>query len=320
MGYLPLLLSFLISNAFHSLVALLWLKGIQKLSGPIAPISRANLSTLALILPLAVSIEQFLGPPASSNDFVLVRLPLWIRTLMDKPALLLGVWALFAGTVAVFLIQEVRPLFRAFKRKHISAIQSQQLEQWVDRIIGLYHQAGLKLQRPKVCLIETNDPVAMIFGIVRPVLLISRKLLESCSRQEADVIIAHEIAHLYFGGNLRMLCIWAVRAIQAANPISLILFRDITDLMEMACDDLAATLTGDRKVLAQAIQKMSETNTAVSGTLLKRARQELLQRAEEESTSYRIRVLEHTSHEGALPSHILWLCAVALGGMLWVIV
>jgi len=184
------------------------------------------------------------------------------------------------------------------------------------------------MDRLRVRSLPTQDHLAALHGLLEPVLVISDGLIGVLDDQELETVIAHELAHLYLGGNIRMFWIWIARGMQAFNPVSLILFRELTEAREAACDALAAQVTGKSRILATALLKFTESLQNPGNLESKdldpivRAGLELRRRAEMQSTAARHEALIGFLNDIRLkiwsPS-LQWLTALALGGMLWIV-
>jgi hypothetical protein len=113
---------------------------------------------------------------------------------------------------------------------------------------------------------DSADLSAGLIGILEPQVVASNGLLASLDNAEREATLAHELAHWARGGNLRVLGVWLLRALQALNPASLLLFRALIEAEEAACDE-------------------------VTDHALERARGEILRRAELASTRSRVEQL-----------------------------
>ena len=96
--------------------------------------------------------------------------------------------------------------------------------------------------------IDTRFPVVAVVGIVRPILVVDRTVLDACSPQELSAILAHEHGHLHRWDNLR-------RAVFAASPdllewtsIGPALRNAWREATEEAADDVAASTSEDAGV------------------------------------------------------------------------
>lgn len=111
----------------------------------------------------------------------------------------------------------------------------------------------MRTRRPQVLVSAKDHPVALTFGLRRPKLIISRWLLARLDARELEAVLAHEVAHIvqhdYFVG-------WLATVLRDAFcylPTSWAAHRTLRAERELACDDLAAALTGRPLALASAL-------------------------------------------------------------------
>lgn len=125
----------------------------------------------------------------------------------------------------------------------------------LDAIITeICDKAGIRKPR----LIITNDDFAksFTFGFRKPVIVLSKVVVEKMEPQELEAILAHELAHIIrkdtpvnlVGNLMRDLLIFA--------PPVFIAYNFFSEEKEKAADDLALKLTGNPLALAGALIKM----------------------------------------------------------------
>ena len=123
--------------------------------------------------------------------------------------------------------------------------------------------------------------------------------------------------------HVSLFIVWLMRALQALSPGALVIFRNLTEAQEAACDDLAARATGKPAALASALLKAYSTQARRSPTGresgLERARLEVARHAERYSLEQRVRGLLDAEPSGMPSRVVLLLTVLALGAMLWTI-
>jgi Zn-dependent protease with chaperone function len=123
------------------------------------------------------------------------------------------------------------------------------------RSAALSHQlrraASLELA-PGVGLIESEQPFALTAGWVRPRVLVSTALSERLTREQLDVVLAHEHAH---AARNDALAVTFARVLAYAHlpAVRRHIVAELTLACEQACDEIAATSCGDRVLVAETI-------------------------------------------------------------------
>lgn len=107
---------------------------------------------------------------------------------------------------------------------------------------------------------EDERPIAFTAGILRPVICISTGLLKLLAPNEMINVIAHEHAHIKRHDNLLIFLTMIARDFLFFVPLGHYLFGLFIREKELAADDVAADLTGDRMGLANAIISVSRNS------------------------------------------------------------
>ncbi len=308
------------ANLVHGLVALLWASGVRRLLAPRSPAFTTSLLALCVVMPVVVGLGRLLAPAAGEGDFTIFRVGAFVEALTDAaPPLGPIIWVLVAGTAGLFVAQELaRSLSGVGVWRQVPRAADAELEALVGRLATAYRTAGLLARRcptPPVVRLETDRPVAQLSGFRRPTILVSRGIVSQLDAEQLEGVLAHELAHLVFGGNRRLLFLWVLRGVQAASPAALVLFRTLTVTLEGACDVLAVRITGRPAALASALLSVHRAQVAgrphrVAGA--DRADRVLLER--------RVRDLLALPPGPTRASVFsVWAQAGLLGGLLWFI-
>jgi len=319
------MLTYLLANLLHTLVVLIWLAGLRRVSGPIPPSLWSGLLSLALVAPMIVILWRILGLPGVPAESMLLRVDLWADTIRLAPWPYQALFALLLlGTTSIFVVQEAVPTWRSLGRqRHAERVRDERLSAHFDKVQASFQRIGKSRPRGREVIVrrlETEALVAALVGILNPVIVVSRGLIDLLDDEELEGVVAHELAHYYHGGNMGLFAIWLARLVQAPNPAALILFRELIEARETLCDAEAARATKKPASLASALLK-SVPNTAQSKepTAWKRARRSVMDTAKKEALVGRAReLIDATSFEPP-PRLFFWAAATALGALLWAI-
>jgi Zn-dependent protease with chaperone function len=317
-----LALELLIANLFHAAVALVWLMGLRRIVRPMPPELWASLLSVAVALPALVAAARMAGLPEAPPSWTLLRASLWAELLRASSwPWKLSVTMLLAGTSAIFLIQEVLGPWRRPRedRKPPGARLAKAFERTSDAFAQRLR--GYRGRRPEVYAVDGPNRGARLEGLIVPSVVVSDDLLAQLDEAELDGVLAHELAHVYRGGNLPRLGVWTLRVLQAPNPAVLVLFRHLIEAHEAACDSLAARITGRPAALASALLKVRrhDGRPRAGDGRLTRARSEIVHRSDTEATRQRVRALLDSDHLGSSSLHLLLPATIVLACLLWTI-
>ncbi len=119
---------------------------------------------------------------------------------------------------------------------------------------GLAQRLGAP--RPRVLVCAYDRPLALTSGVIRPTLLLSTWTIEHLDRRELEAVLAHELAHV---ARRDYPAVWLATVLRDAFcylPTSWAAYRQLQREKELACDDLAAAITGRPLALASALAKV----------------------------------------------------------------
>ena len=107
-------------------------------------------------------------------------------------------------------------------------------------------------------VIEAEFPIVSVIGLLRPKVIVARRVLDACPAGELDAILAHEQGHLDRRDNLRHAILAAAPDVLSWLPISANLHSAWREATEEAADDAAGRLgERGRLLLAQALLKIA---------------------------------------------------------------
>lgn len=312
------LFSALVANLFQTLVALLWISGVRKIARPLPSDITANLLAFSLVFPIITALLQICGFKYLFDTWILVRADVWAAALIGIRTTTLAILIFFLAAIAlIFFLQEVIPFWQSRRGLRSSErSRDKHIDATLARIFAKSERLGLPKIDPsklRAFRLESDTSVAALSGLFRPELLVSRGLLHRLTNDELEAVIAHEWAHYYYGGNLRMFLIWIFRALQAPNPAALIMFRSLIENQEAACDALAAWVTKSPQALARAIVKVHDDGQEA------RPIEELATTADSMATRLRVAALKAEPPKEPSRWFWSWMSASIIGTLIWVI-
>jgi beta-lactamase regulating signal transducer with metallopeptidase domain len=168
--------------------------------------------------------------PVSAQPLLLPSPPAWFL------AALIGTWL---GTVVLGLARVLRGLDLLRRLRALTCPLDAERE---DRL-GLWRLARV---RGRPCELRTSAYVhgACALGLWRPVVIVSRDLLEALDDEELDQVVLHEHAHLARYDDWTRLAQAIVEAVAGWHPAVALIGRQIDIEREAACDDRVVAQTG----------------------------------------------------------------------------
>ncbi len=317
--------SFLLTNFVQGALALVWCAGLRGAVGARSYAFRARLLEWVLIFPVFVfvlqQVAQQIFSAQTADSFVFARIDLWLASISGEGhglgfPIKLALGFLWTLTTLIFVVQEVAPLFARQTGALQTSVPHPRLEQSKLRICK--NLSGVTLAFA-VRVYEEEGLNAFLKGLFRPVLYVSSGLMSKLNDEELDAVLGHEWAHLYYGGPLRMLVIWFLRALQAANPAALIAFRSLVETREKACDELAGWITKNPEAMLSALRKtqVADLSKAVaSGAPKVGAREEIIRRGEALSLQERVAAIQLAEFDRPNMG-LTWVLLPMLALLLW---
>ena len=127
------------------------------------------------------------------------------------------------------------------------------------RILERLHQSSPKSESWGV--VDTDAPLAVTAGLIRPRIYLSTRLLDALSPTELAVVVEHEQAHRRRREGPRPLVAELLARMHLA-PIRKRLLADLSLASERACDEEAALAASGRLGVAQTLLKVARLNGA----------------------------------------------------------
>jgi Zn-dependent protease with chaperone function len=316
----------LVANVVHGLLALVWIAGVQRLLAPRSAIWATHTLALGLAVPVLAGLWGLLSPAlgAEMGELTLLRVgPALEAARVAAPPVAPLAWTLLGGTVILFVAQELlRAVLGVRRWQRAERVPDPALAALAERLVAEFRRQGLYGRRqraPGVAALDLDRPVALLAGLHAPTVLISRGLVARLDADQLEGVLAHELAHAALGGNRRLLMLWLLRALQAHSPAALVLFRSLTARLELACDALAARVTGKPAALASALMAVHRAQPGAAADAANAARTTAA-RADRKLLETRVRALLDARPDAATPgpAAVLFgavLLALLLGGV-----
>jgi beta-lactamase regulating signal transducer with metallopeptidase domain len=183
------------------------------------------------------------------------------RTLGWKAIVMLA-WIFGMGLFVALLAHRISRL----RRWHKKQVEKKTIPVWYYELL-VETTKRLKLGRLPAIVFSKDAKAPAVYGMFRPVLLLPASYLDSLSREDAEHVLLHELAHLKRGDLwLHGLCL-LLQIVYWFNPLLIWTRRQMKHVREICCDLTIAN------VLKEKTMKYRET-------LLHTARELLTQTAE----------------------------------------
>lgn len=248
---------YLVQSFLHSLIAA-FIVDTALIAWKIeSPVMRQRFRLMVIITPLvSFPFYQIITPDRGSALFRLEALFDFVRWLNLEIWGVIPVGALFllflVFTAVIFVIQEMFPIIRHSISSDGPELSESPPEPGSPVARALESIPG---QKPDVFILDDDEPVIFSSTGREPAVFLSRGLIGSLSGEELAAALAHEIGHIGRSRRPLMVLVFLLRILMFYNPIILMEFRRIVQEEEKICDDVAATLTGNRSALAGALRK-----------------------------------------------------------------
>jgi Zn-dependent protease with chaperone function len=207
---------------------------------------RRSVQILALMLPL-VSLGLGLGGLLHFiGQACLSRAPFWDALL--GVTLPLGMALVMLGAFGLGLL---RVILMARNVAHSAVPAGPQLQTLADDLAR-----RLGAARPRVLLRPAHQPLAFTSGVVQSTVLLSTWMVEHLDQHELEAVLAHELEHIARRDYLVICLATILRDAFFYLPTSRVVFRQLQQEKELACDDLAVGVTQRPLALASALAKV----------------------------------------------------------------
>jgi Zn-dependent protease with chaperone function len=249
----------------HSLIAAVITERALKAWKIGNPIAQQRYHLIAVLFPVfSFPLYQLIGAGRGSAQFrldALFDVNRWLNWEIwgIVPIGLLFLVMLIA-TSLVFLFQETIPVIKHTLESRNAEHEGMhgEPELFVER-----SSRALSIETPEVLIVDDDEPVLFSTTGRSPVIFISAGLKKSLTEDQLHAACAHELAHIARSRRPLLITVFVLRAVLFFNPVVLVKFRRAVRDEEIICDDIAVSLTGNPKALAEALGKFYHKPEAV---------------------------------------------------------
>ncbi len=169
----------------------------------------------------------------------------------------------------------------------------------VERLV-----AAAGIRGPRLVYLNLREAPFTV-GLRRPIIAVSKVVMDMLAPEELEAVLAHEIAHIARRDYLYHWGIVLLRDLLFFNPLTYFIYTRLSFERERACDDYGSNLT-QRFRLAKSLVKLAEAKTLAPSTTGTRsfAPQALIRR-NDSNLARRVKELLGPSSHG-LPSSAAW--------------
>jgi len=151
------------------------------------------------------------------------------------------VWALGVLVLVAGLVRHIARL----KRWHRLQEERQTIPPWFLELLVRTAQR-LGLERLPAIVFSDQAAAPAVYGVLRPVLLLPAHYLESLSRDDAEHVLLHELAHLKRGDLWLHGVLLLLQIVYWFNPFVVWTRRQIKHVRELCCDLTVANLLREK--------------------------------------------------------------------------
>ncbi len=161
--------------------------------------------------------------------------------------------------------------------------------------------AAAGIREPRLVYLNLREAPFTV-GLRRPIIAVSKVVMDMLAPEELEAVLAHEIAHIARRDYLYHWGIVLLRDLLFFNPLTYIIYSRLSFERERACDDYGSNLS-QRFRLAKSLVKLAEAKTLAPSTVATRSfAPQALTRRQESFLARRVKELLGPSPHGLLSS------------------
>ena len=177
----------------------------------------------------------------------------FISFIQANAGIIVSIWLMVIIFRSLQLISGLNALQRMKRRWILEAG-----DHWNEKLREL--AAKLSINKPVLFLQSSLAKVPMVIGHLKPVLLFPIGLLNKLPADEVEAILLHELAHIKRNDFLVNLLQQFAEIFFFFNPAVLWISSLIKNERESCCDDMALSITQDKKIFIHALVAFQEYN------------------------------------------------------------
>jgi bla regulator protein blaR1 len=214
--------------------------------------------------------EVNLSSPGSQNAVVITThattsfSDVIAKFLSENSPIIIAIWAI------ILCVKIAIMLFVLGYTRYITRRKSQEAPpHWKMRMIALCH--NLHINKPVTLLESAILKLPVVFGELKPIILVPLGLLSQLSPEQVEAILIHELAHIRRHDFLVNLLQNIVETVFFFNPALLWLSSLIRDERENCCDDMVIAHTRNKKQYVESLisfQELSMYNRSASTAIV----------------------------------------------------
>jgi beta-lactamase regulating signal transducer with metallopeptidase domain len=158
-------------------------------------------------------------------------------TTMSWKSWVMCLWLIGIGALALTLILKITRL----RRWHIQHRRRSEIPEWFHELMVQSAQR-LRLGRVPSIVFSAEAAAPAVYGLLNPTMLLPDDYFEALSREEAEHVVTHELAHLKRGDLWAHTLCQLVRLLYWFNPLVLLVSNKVQHLRELCCDQTVAAV------------------------------------------------------------------------------
>jgi TonB family protein len=171
------------------------------------------------------------------------------------------VWLIPAGTIAHDATQLAAPVASWIIAVWLigAAVQGSRLVASLLRIERIRRNAAPLDICGECVLVSTDVTIPIAAGLLKPVVIIPKMVVETLAPNDLERVVAHERAHIRRKDILGNLIQRSIEAVLFFNPCVYIIGRNLINERESACDDVAVQQTGAVTDYAECLASLAQS-------------------------------------------------------------
>jgi beta-lactamase regulating signal transducer with metallopeptidase domain len=115
-------------------------------------------------------------------------------------------------------------------------------------------------EKGDIAVINSNQPIALTFGLLNPTIVLSTTLVEMLEDEELEAVIHHETAHQKNFDTLKVFLLQTISAVMWYIPLTQWVYNNFRIMIELVADEYAIFRMGSELGLGSALLKLIKTH------------------------------------------------------------